>query len=525
MGVRLQRIITYSIILIITSLFIYLLMIVNRDIKFVINKERGFLEYSLINEVRHTKSEIMAIFYDLTQRCKCLNNLEEGSISLEDIITDEGNLQYLDYISFVTVDNNLHSYNLYSNNFSIDMNVLYNLLEGKYKKIQEFVYSEGTNVYFMYPINIIEGKIYSALIIACDYERVVRGHLLKRLVKVLENELYKISIVKGEDIIHKESVLYDVIFELDDVFMLKTRDDYFKQIDNIIRDGHTYLVISHLIGGLDFLYLRKRLMYSAGLIILYFFIIIPLVYIFISDLSLKRNVERERVFTALVSHELKTPISAILLSGENLKAGVVKGDDDIKYFGSLITESAINLKKMIESILTISTMDSKDNDLEQNRESCKEIVGDVLENLSTLIDREGIVVNKDYEDGELSITCHRISITFCLQNLIENSILYGASNSDSRVLNIAVREQKRRRKDGVCFIIQDYGPGISSKESGLIFKRYYRGTGAAINQIPGSGLGLSISSRLVEKQGGDLFLHSYPKIGATFELWLPEVDR
>lgn len=531
MGVKLQKITVYTVLLLITLLFVYLFFAVNRDIEYNKHRERGYLNSLIVNEIKQTQSEIMATFELFLKKSRELQDYSLEEVDLDSVLLQSADLSYIEYVSYVKLGEYISFYPLYSNNFTLNLDIEERIRNRDGLNFQEFVYSDRAHGFFIFPISLNNKKVESLLIISISYKNIIHNHLLPRLKELLEGESYTLKLVSGEDILTSDISTYDSLFDLDEIYTLRDRDDYFKRVRNmkndfvsevIIKEQNLYLTISHPLGGIETLYNRKRFLNFLGLIVLYIAIILPLLYIHITHLNLKRSVDREKEFTALISHELKTPLSVIQLGGENLKSGVVFDKDGVQYYGNLITEQAFKLKKMIERILTISTIDQERGDITQQPESCKDMVEEVLGNLTDTINKHNVHIVKEYGlDEEIIIPCHRVSLTACLQNIIDNGIVYGASKSESRELKLGIETNKRGRRDGVRFIVQDYGPGIPSSEWNSIFKSYQRGKTVMSEQLPGTGLGLSISRKIINKMGGSVTLNKSLKKGATFEVWIP----
>lgn len=526
MGIKLQKTIIYIVLLLITLLFVYLFIAVNRDLEYNKHRDRGYLNSLIVNEIKQTQSEIMSIFELFLKKSREL----QEEIDLDSVIQHDDDLSYIEYVSFIRLGEFISFYPLYNPDFTLNLDIEEKIRNREVSNFQEFVYSDQSNVFFIFPVSLKDRRVESLLIISISYENIIENHLLPRLKELLEDDSYILELSKGEDLETSEIRSYDSLFDLDEIYILKGRDDYFKKVRNmksdfnedvVIKDQNLYLTINHPVGGIETLYTRKKVLYVLGLIFLYISIILPLFYIHITHLNLKRSVEREKEFTALISHELKTPLSVIQLGGENLKSGVVQDKDGVQYYGGLITEQAFKLKKMIEGILTISTIDQNMGNTVLQPESCIDMVEEVLDNLSNTIKKHNITIIRDFEAEGVIVPCHRVSITACLQNIIDNGIIYGASKSESRELRLVVEKVKRGRREGIRFLIQDYGPGIPASEWNTIFKSYYRGRSVMNDQIPGSGLGLSISRKIINKMGGSVTLNKSLKKGATFEIWLP----
>ena len=219
-------------------------------------------------------------------------------------------------------------------------------------------------------------------------------------------------------------------------------------------------------------------------------------------------------FIANVSHELKTPLSLIRMFGELLASGRTKSDNDTREYAEIITREAERLSRLIDNVLDLAR-------IERGKVAFDFKVGDLAEVLSRGLDvyryrleREGMKLTVEIEDGLPPVRMDENAMTLVLLNLVDNAVKYAA---DGQSLHVSLR----RDGDRVRLAVKDRGPGIDSDETDRIFERFYRARRVRGRPVRGSGIGLSIVKNIDEAHGGDVTVESTPGEGSTFTVSLP----
>ena len=228
--------------------------------------------------------------------------------------------------------------------------------------------------------------------------------------------------------------------------------------------------------------------------------------------SKKREEElqrKEKEMVASLSHDLKTPITGIKLSAELLKAkmsqeeGTDARQSEIEKLDN-IYEKAEQMDKLISDLFS-STL----NDLGEIKVNLRDEDSDILSSLIRQNDDRGLVVEAELPRVVINIDKNRMSQV--IGNIIVNSYKYANTKIDVEYKLI----------DGFLEMkIRDYGPGVSEEDLPHITTKFYRGKNAEEKQKEGSGLGLYISSALMEKMNGELICESKEK-GFTVTLLIP----
>lgn len=221
----------------------------------------------------------------------------------------------------------------------------------------------------------------------------------------------------------------------------------------------------------------------------------------------------EKELLACISHDLKTPIANISGYCEGIidgvvKDGVVKEERDIKRYAGIILKKARVLSKLLEDILELSKAEINQMTINKKEIYSKEFFEELLEEVSMDVISSGrkfIVENEPYN---LLINLDEDKITQVINNIISNAIKYTSSDGV-----IGVRFEKIT--DGLEIRVKDNGIGISADDVHLVFNKFYRSEKHRNQNIPGSGLGLSIAKYITEMHNGSIEMISGKGSGTT----------
>lgn len=233
--------------------------------------------------------------------------------------------------------------------------------------------------------------------------------------------------------------------------------------------------------------------------------------ILVNDITNLKHAEQfQKQFTADVSHELKTPLSALIGMSEILLQNDVD-DESQNDFIKTIHEEALRLEIMIKDLLTISKMDRLDYELTKSNVSIKELIKKVTQLMKNPIENKGLKLDTDIQEAQLFIDQNKFYQV--ILNLVKNAIAYTDNGTISITGTIV--------DDTYLLKVKDTGIGIDAIHQPFVFKRFYRVDEARSRDSGGSGLGLSIIKNVVLKHGGQIHLESEKMKGSTFTISLP----
>lgn len=234
-----------------------------------------------------------------------------------------------------------------------------------------------------------------------------------------------------------------------------------------------------------------------------------------ADTGYRRNVDRmRRDFVTNVSHELKTPVGAIMLLSETIADA---GDDVemIRHFAGRIGMEAQRLDGLVRRLIELGRMSNPGERPKQTVDARDLVHGAIADTEVTAAARHTDVRMRDGAvDRPLAVCVDATAVHIALKNLVENAINYSPEHSDVTV--------DVTQADGhVRIRVIDHGVGIPSPLQGRIFERFYRVDPARSRLTGGTGLGLSIANHHIHANGGTIEVWSKPGEGSTFTVALP----
>ena len=235
------------------------------------------------------------------------------------------------------------------------------------------------------------------------------------------------------------------------------------------------------------------------------------------DITELRRLERvRRDFVANVSHEFKTPLTAIQGFAETLLGGALDDPKNSRRFLEIIREHAGRLGRLTDDLMELSLIEAGKLEMEFRSLGVEEVIEPCVETarLKAGPKRLALVVEAAADLPRLRGDARRLQEV--LQNLLDNAVQYTPAGG-----RITVRAARRDAQ--VVISVSDTGIGIPRADQERIFERFYRVDAARSREVGGTGLGLSIARHLVEAHGGRLTVESDVGRGSTFSVYLPSV--
>jgi two-component system sensor histidine kinase SenX3 len=226
----------------------------------------------------------------------------------------------------------------------------------------------------------------------------------------------------------------------------------------------------------------------------------------------KRLEETRRDFVENISHELKTPISAISLLSEALQVAI-DDPEQVKKFAKNLQRESKRLGSLVTKIIQLSRIQAGDLKGEIEVFDLGLIVDEAVELNQFLADSKGVKISSDTPTGIL-VQGDAGLVSMALKNLIENAVLYSDGGSSVGVGLAQV-------KDFAEVTVTDNGIGIPLDQQERIFERFYRVDPSRSRDTGGTGLGLSIVKHAANNHGGEVKVFSRPNLGSTFTLSIP----
>ncbi|GAA2721160.1 sensor histidine kinase [Actinocorallia aurantiaca] len=242
-----------------------------------------------------------------------------------------------------------------------------------------------------------------------------------------------------------------------------------------------------------------------------------LVLVLAEDLTELRRVESiRRDFSANVSHELKTPVGALLLLAETVEAAA-EDEEAVRRFAGRMQIEAARLSSLVQDLITLSHVQGDEPLAEEKPVSLDAVVAESVDRARTAAEGKGteLVVTGV---ADLWVRGDQELLATALKNLIDNAISYSPERTRVSV--------ETRLMEGCAELsVTDQGIGIPERELERIFERFYRVDPARSRETGGTGLGLAIVKHVATKHGGEVTVWSKEGSGSTFGLRLPLLEH
>ena len=220
-----------------------------------------------------------------------------------------------------------------------------------------------------------------------------------------------------------------------------------------------------------------------------------------------------RDLVAAVSHDLRTPLTAIRAMLEALADGVVTDPETITRYHATMRAQVEHLNRLIDDLFELSQIDAGGARYELQRVDLASLVADAVEGFAMTAARRNVRVD-GAPHAPLITAVEPTKLARVLHNLLDNAVRH--SPEGGRVTVSVAREEASAR-----VIVRDEGEGLSPADLPHLFERFYRGEKSRSRAFGGAGLGLAIARGIVEAHGGTITAANAPNGGAEFTVALP----
>ncbi len=233
--------------------------------------------------------------------------------------------------------------------------------------------------------------------------------------------------------------------------------------------------------------------------------------------------QMRREFVANVSHELRSPLTAVLGFIETLKRAAKDDPAARERFLSIMEREAGRMNRLIHDLLHLSRVEAEERVRPTDRIDLQDIVQSTMTSLRPLAQSSGVDVEIDFAEGvgprPWVVQGDGDQLTQVFQNLIENAVKYGGGGG-SVIVRIA--PDQLPKSAAVRVEVIDRGTGIDPIHIPRLTERFYRVDGHRSREKGGTGLGLAIVKHIVQRHRGRLSIQSAPGKGSTFCVILPK---
>lgn len=226
--------------------------------------------------------------------------------------------------------------------------------------------------------------------------------------------------------------------------------------------------------------------------------------------------EERRFVTAAVAHDLRTPLFALRGYLDGLEQGIAQSPEKVTRYIAVCKEKSAQLDRLVEDLFTFTKMEYLESELNTRTLDLTQILRRSIESVSPQAEQKHISILNQLTDG-CCINGDSYVLERAMNNILENAVRYTPSGG-------AITVQCFKDGNKIRFTIRDTGPGFSFEELERVFEPLYRGETSRSRATGGSGLGLTISQRMMKQHGGELMVSNHPDGGAVLAGCLPLTD-
>jgi two-component system phosphate regulon sensor histidine kinase PhoR len=236
----------------------------------------------------------------------------------------------------------------------------------------------------------------------------------------------------------------------------------------------------------------------------------------LNDVTHLRKLENVRKdFAANVSHEIKTPLTAIKGFVETLRTAKADHPEDTGRFLAIIEKHVNRLTAIIEDLMKLSKIEQQDekSEIQLEESSVKSVILSAVQTCREKTVAKNITVDLACPENISARIDSRLMIQ-ALVNLLDNAINYSGEKGNIKI-------SATLKNSELIVSVQDHGIGIPKEHLSRLFERFYRVDKARSRNLGGTGLGLAIVKHIAHAHGGRVSVDSTPGKGSTFSLYLP----
>ncbi|NOZ68876.1 MAG: PAS domain S-box protein [Deferribacteres bacterium] len=224
------------------------------------------------------------------------------------------------------------------------------------------------------------------------------------------------------------------------------------------------------------------------------------VAVFHDATHLKKLEQMRRDFVANVSHEMKTPVTAIRGFAETLLDGAMYDRTNAEKFLSTIKSHSERLNRLVDDLLTLSSIELGAVKMEKTMVNLSGVIDNVIATFLVQAAQKDIALKKNLKSGEAEIHADRDMLERILINLVDNAVKF----TEKGEIEIGVAEDGGRR----CIFVKDTGIGIPGRYIPRLGERFFRVDPSRSRELGGTGLGLAIVKHLVKAHGWEMKIDS-----------------
>lgn len=240
--------------------------------------------------------------------------------------------------------------------------------------------------------------------------------------------------------------------------------------------------------------------------------------------SLEQAGQMRRDFVANVSHELRSPLTAVLGFIETLRGPARNDANATDRFLDTMHDEASRMERLVRDLLSLSRVEAQERIRPTQEVELSALIVTSLHATRTLVEGAGVTVEFTQPAAEVYVPGDPDQLQQVFTNLVENAAKYGGAQTTVRVSVDRYEDHPALRGPSVVISVQDEGPGIEDVHIPRLTERFYRVDGHRSREMGGTGLGLAIVKHIVNRHRGRLRIESKPGQGSTFCVILPRTE-
>ncbi len=236
--------------------------------------------------------------------------------------------------------------------------------------------------------------------------------------------------------------------------------------------------------------------------------------------SIRRSEQMRVDFVANVSHELKTPLTALVGFIETLQGPARDDPEARERFLAIMQGQATRMRRIVEDLLSLSRIEAEEHNPPTAAVELEEMLRSVVEALERVAAEREMRIAVDCPSGLPPVAGDRDQLAQVFGNLLENAIKYSRPGTPVEI-TVRATAAAGRTPEQLAVEVRDYGEGIPSEHLPRLTERFYRVDAARSRNLGGTGLGLAIVKHIVSRHRGSLAIRSVEGQGSSFTVTLP----
>ena len=252
----------------------------------------------------------------------------------------------------------------------------------------------------------------------------------------------------------------------------------------------------------------------------------PWVVLVLRDETRAKRAEQSRAdFVANASHELRSPLSALIGFIETLRGPA--SDDAVarERFLAVMHAEAQRMARLVEDLISLTRVEINEHVPPRHRVDLLDVLAAVTDTLAVRAEKRQMTIALECSDDLPPVIGETDQLTQVFHNLVDNAVKYARAGTPIRITASAVERLPGTQKPGVKISVADTGEGIPAIHLPRLTERFYRADEGRSRRLGGTGLGLAIVKHIVNRHRGRLSIDSTVGEGSTFTVFLPALPR